>query len=89
MSERYFVDQRGGCIAVRDRELTDPYYQGLHSDTTGVVWYAHGQMVRVCCPTCNHITHSHWEVSDTKLKEAQRVCAQLNAADAAKEKRHA
>jgi len=39
---RYFIDERVGCIAIRNRELTDPEYQGLHQDTKGVVWYRHG-----------------------------------------------
>ncbi len=34
---RYFVDERAGCIAIRDHWNTDPGYQGLHPDTEGVV----------------------------------------------------
>lgn len=41
MEERYYVDERVGCIAVRDRTL-DNEEPGLHSDTTGVVKYWHG-----------------------------------------------
>lgn len=40
---RFFVDSRVGCIAVRDRDKTDPEYQGLHHNTEGVVWYEHGE----------------------------------------------
>ncbi len=42
--KRYFVDIRGGCGAVRDRNHPkfDPSYQGLHQDTPDVVEYRHG-----------------------------------------------
>ena len=41
-SERYFVDKRVGCVAVRDRELTNPDYPGLHADTPGVIAFYMG-----------------------------------------------
>ncbi len=35
--QRYFVDERGGCIVVRDRTQTDPDYNGRDADTPGVM----------------------------------------------------
>jgi hypothetical protein len=77
--KRYFIDERGGCIAVRDRNETDPEYQGLHHDTRGVVWYAHGTRENVVCPTCNHSYSGAWVVAQSDRDEAQRVCDAMNA----------
>jgi len=44
---RYFVDQRVGCIAIRDSFKTDPDYQGLHSDSIGVIHYRHGYFKKI------------------------------------------
>ena len=79
MSEpRYFVDQRGGCIAVRDRTLTDPDYQGLHSYTPGVVWYEHGEMQTEECPTCKCMRDRGWHLSEMVIRQAHEECARLN-----------
>lgn len=42
--ERYFVDLRSGCGAIRDRfhPNYDPEYPGLHQDTIDVIEYIHG-----------------------------------------------
>ena len=44
VSSRFFIDERVGCIAVRDRKHPEhnPDYQGLHNDTADVIFYAHG-----------------------------------------------
>jgi hypothetical protein len=80
MSERYFVDERGGCIAVRDRQNTDPDYQGLHEDTAGVVWFCMGDLGAAKCPTCGQKTHGGWSVSDAQVAAARAVASSLNAA---------
>ena len=77
---RFFVDERGGCIAVRDRTLTDPEYQGLHEDTEGVVWFGMGERKEVVCPTCGQHRGIDWSVSDSLKAEAARVCEEHNAA---------
>lgn len=64
---RYFVDLRVGCVAVRDREKTDPMYQGLHSDTEGVVWYRHGRD-----------GVGGWTVDDLDIAAAYLECGRLN-----------
>ena len=44
VSSRFFIDERVGCIAVRDRKHPEyhPDYPGLHNDTADVIFYAHG-----------------------------------------------
>ena len=75
---RYFVDERGGCIAVRDRTKTDPDYQGLHADTYGVVKYWHGHMAKEACPTCGHELDAGWCVAAEASEAAKTLCAELN-----------
>lgn len=76
---QYFVDERGGCIAVRDRWQTDPDYQGLHSDTTGVVRYWHGIMVKGdVCDCCKQVKPGTWQVKPEDREEAERLCRNLN-----------
>lgn len=80
MSERYFVDERSGCIAVRDRESTDPTYPGLHSDTTGVVGYWHGRVTEgERCPHCGHVSAGGLSVSAHDKTQAILLCAKMNA----------
>lgn len=79
-AERYFVDERSGCIAVRDRENTDPDYPGLHSDTTGVVAYWHGRVVEgERCETCGHVSPGGLRVSVHDKAQAILLCGELNA----------
>lgn len=79
--QRYFVDERSGCIAVRDRTLTDPEYSGLHSDTTGVVGYWHGTYTSENCPTCGHLQSKGFTISEVFIQEAYALCDSLNEAD--------
>jgi len=79
---RYFVDDRSGCIAVRDRTLTDPDYPGLHEDTTGVVRYWHGNLApKIVCPICHHARSNGWVISDTVKLAAQKLCDSLNGSE--------
>jgi hypothetical protein len=77
--QRYFIDERSGCVAVRDRTLTDPDYNGLHNDTEGVVFYRHGRQVRSTCPTCCQSVSKGWEVAPEDLAAAHAECERLNA----------
>jgi len=79
---RYFVDERGGCIAVRDREKTDPEYPGLHPDTTGVIRYWDGAPNSDTCPTCGQRRLAGWEIADADRQAAVALCAELNQANA-------
>lgn len=77
--ERYFVDGRVGCIAVRDRRYTDPTYQGLHADTAGVVAHWQGERKTKTCPTCGHVGFDTWAVTEEHRQAAHELCAKLNA----------
>lgn len=72
MEDRYFLDIRVGCGAVRDRQNQnyDPTYPGLHSDTPDVVLYKHGIQIS---------SHSGgWEMREEDIKELQDLCDKLN-----------
>jgi hypothetical protein len=67
--DRYFLDIRVGCAAVRDRQHPsyDESYPGLHQDTPDVVLYKHGKS-----------TYGNWEVSEEDILELQSLCDKLN-----------
>ncbi len=65
--QRYFVDVRGGCIAVRDRTQTDPDYQGLQDDTPGVVKFWKGVWV-----------NGGWVVTGIMRETANGACREMN-----------
>jgi len=75
---RYFVDERIGCIAVRDRTKTDPEYNGLHEDTEGVVQFWEGIYTNERCPTCGTNLRTKFTVSEEAIKEARALCDHLN-----------
>lgn len=78
MLDRYFIDERGGCIAVRDREQTDPDYNGLHSDTAGVMWFEMGIYTPRKCDHCGSVSHYTWELKDGARDRAEAEAARLN-----------
>lgn len=65
--DRFYVDERAGCIAIRDKYNTDQEYKGLHPDTQGVVWFQMG--VRV---------NGHWDVPPTLVEQANERCELYN-----------
>ncbi len=67
-SKRYFVDERGGIIAVRNRDQTDPEYKGLHGDTPGVIWYEMGWSDE----------KNNWNLLSGARTRAEIVCDTLN-----------
>ena len=78
---RYFVDERIGCVAVRDRNLTDPDYSGLHPDTPGVVEYWQGSCPVITCSECGQQRSTGWEVDRDDVDAAHRRCHSLNATE--------
>ena len=66
--ERYYVDKRVGCIAVRDRTL-DNDEQCLHPDTTGVMKYWSGS---------NSPEFGGWGVSEQSVSDAYDEAIRLN-----------
>jgi hypothetical protein len=72
--DRYFLDIRCGCAAVRDRNHPsyDESYQGLHHDTPDVVEYKHG--IR----SNDTGGWTGWTMKDEDIKELQDLCDKLN-----------
>ena len=85
---RYFVDIRGGCVAVRDRINTDSDYNGLHNDTDGVVKFWDGTLTKIKCPHCNQTMRTEWTVSDEDIKQAEDLCHKLNIEEPIRYRRH-
>lgn len=67
---RYFLDERAGCAAVRDRQHPsyNPTYQGLHFDTPDVVAYRHGQQ-----------NLDGWQMFRKDILELRNICEKLNS----------
>ena len=83
MDKRYFIDERVGCIAVMDRDLIDPDYQGLSRDTAGVIEYWSGTPIIHVCPTCGHKEQRGWSISSQKQAiKANELCDKLNREEA-------
>ena len=70
VSSRFFIDERVGCIAVRDKKHPsyDPDYQGLHNDTADVIFYAHGNK-----------NYEGWYVDERFRRKAQQVLEHLQS----------
>jgi len=85
--ERYFIDERGGCIAIRDKENTDPNDNGLHEETKGVVHYRMGQQKFENCPTCSHRRMIGWEVPQSVVNEIDDLCTELNRTNTTEDNR--
>lgn len=78
--ERYFVDERSGCIAVRDRNYTDPDDNCLQHYTEGVVRYWYGEHVLgEKCITCGHRASSTMVVPKETVALAKELASELNA----------
>jgi len=69
--DRYFLDIRVGCAAVRDRQHTsyDETYPGLHQDMPDVVLYKHGT---------NPVSGMDWVVKEEDIEELKSLCDKLN-----------
>jgi len=70
VSSRFFIDERVGCIAVRDRKHPqhEPDYHGLHNDTADVIFYAHGNKNEI-----------GWYVDERFKKKAMEVLEHLQS----------
>ena len=76
---RYYIDERSGCIAVMDTSRVNPFNNGLHEDSPGVVKYWQGHQVESTCPTCKHTRGAGWEINDEDRVSAHTICDELNA----------
>jgi hypothetical protein len=68
--DRYFLDIRVGCAAVRDRRHPsyDETYPGLHQDTPDVILYKHG----------TNVSGEGWIVMEEDIEELKSLCDKLN-----------
>ena len=66
---RFFIDERVGCIAIRDRQHPDfdIEHQGLDSELPCVVKFEMGKLV-----------NNEWIVIDETIKKFRSECASLN-----------
>lgn len=79
MAERYYVDLRSGCIAVRDRERTIPDEHGLRVNSYGVVWYRQDRLVSPgLCSVCKRPLDGVWTVNTELVEAANELCRMLN-----------
>lgn len=78
MGERYVVEERVGCVAVRDTLVHDNG-TGLHSDTPGVVWFKFGKRIVDVCDTCGSKLGMGWEVPKEDVREAHEIAKTLNS----------
>ena len=79
MSEdRYYIDKRDGCIAIRDKQNTNLDDHGLHPETQGVTHYRDGQQKFEDCPTCKHRRMVGWEVAQDVVTEMEELCKKMN-----------
>ena len=75
---RYFIDERVGCIAVRDSYHTDKDSPHLERNTKGVVRFWLGEYKKQFCDKCGGLSGSYWFVSEELQKEAKELCDRLN-----------
>jgi hypothetical protein len=68
---RFFVDERVGCIAIRDSHHPDfdIEHQGLDSELPCIVKFEMGKLV-----------NNEWVVSDETIEQFKSDCASLNGA---------
>ena len=80
LSDNFIVDDRSGCIAIRDIRLMGDEAPGLHSDYDSVVWMKSKPSIKIHCPACGH-ARSDWDDSPELLSEAEAECKKLNIED--------
>lgn len=72
---RFYIDERGGCIAVRDRRLDNEEDQGLHADMDGVLAFWLG------AKDDDKLGMSCWTVPDWQKEKAKALCDRLLGVD--------
>lgn len=81
MSERFYVDERVGCIGVRDRtedasRVDEP---GLNTETTGLLRLWFGVHKTKQCPTCHTMLDDGYTISDVVKQSAAGLAEKLNS----------
>lgn len=77
-TERFFVDKRTGCVAVRDRLSPghDPDYKGLHPDTPDIILYFIGTRVPKDWASDGPIEYT---ISPLDVCKCEMICGKLNS----------
>ena len=75
----YSIEQRCGCIAIVTPEYYDSSENGLHDNSTGVVWFKMGEQCNHTCKYCGHLTGQEWVVPQGIIDEAVKEADRLNA----------
>uniref|UniRef100_A0A6M3JFK6 Uncharacterized protein n=1 Tax=viral metagenome TaxID=1070528 RepID=A0A6M3JFK6_9ZZZZ len=79
MKDRYYIDERVGSIAVRDKTLDDPDSPHLDSCAPGVVKFWQGKYVdEDVCIYCKRSPGKKWIVPAEYIREAEELCESLN-----------
>ena len=81
MRRRYYIDERVGCLAVRDSSVHNEYEPGLDSNAPGVIRYWHGEPKVKICSECGRRQSDGWYIPPEYRQEAQALCDELNAAN--------
>jgi hypothetical protein len=81
MTDRYYVDKRVGCVAVRDRTKECPESRCLDPDMEDVVHFWSFGRVEKQCPTCGHTTYD-WAAGQGPVTAAHAMASALNGAEA-------
>ena len=71
--QRFYVDERVGCIAVRDRTKDDKWCSGLSKQMDGVKAFWTGVSSKD-----EKGNFKQWDVLDWQRKEANELCDLLN-----------
>lgn len=69
---RYYIDVRGGCVAVRDRTKINEWENGLHEDMECVVSFWKG------FSSYNEQGFIEWNIHDWQMKKANDLTDKLN-----------
>jgi hypothetical protein len=69
---RFYIDERSGCIAVRERVDYD-ISPGLHQDLPDVLAYWGGESYH------DDEGMIRWRIHDWQREKAEKLCAELNA----------
>jgi hypothetical protein len=76
-SNRYFVDERGGCVVVLDRTKYDFPDGCLDHNEDAVMEFWAKEKVKTRCEACGHVKEA-WADAGKILEEANRLAMRLN-----------
>lgn len=73
VDKRFYIDERVGCIAVRDKTKKDEWRSGLSQEDDDVMAFWRGDKVY------NDSGMEEWRVYDWQKVKAKQLCDELNA----------